>query len=271
MLSRALTPFVLMSAIAIASGASASAQQKPKAPAKPAADMLPTQVLLDRAGFSPGEIDGRDGRNTQTAINAFEKAAKTTIADALAAAEPVTITYTITDQDAGVPTVATIPEDMMEKAKLKRLDFTSVLEMIAERFHASPNLLQRLNPSARFTVGEEITVPNVNVVPEAEGTPVPNIVVRVSKGASALTVIDATGKVLMHAPVTSGSEHDPLPIGSWTVTTRCAQSDIQLQPRSLLGRRPEPCESEATTRTKRTGGIGVDRHQQTSLRHTRHA
>ena len=73
---QSLDPFVLMSAIAIASSQSASAQQKPKAPAKPAADMLPTQVLLDRAGFSPGEIDGRDGRNTQTAIGAFEKAAK---------------------------------------------------------------------------------------------------------------------------------------------------------------------------------------------------
>jgi lipoprotein-anchoring transpeptidase ErfK/SrfK len=42
--------------------------------------------------------------------------------------------------------------------------------------------------------------------------------VRVSKSASALAVTDASGKVIMHAPVTSGSEHDPLPIGNWTVT-----------------------------------------------------
>jgi lipoprotein-anchoring transpeptidase ErfK/SrfK len=61
-------------------------------------------------------------------------------------------------------------------------------------------------------------VPNVQVVSSDESTPVPNIVVRVSKRVSALTVIDAAGQVLMHAPVTSGSEHDPLPIGSWTVT-----------------------------------------------------
>jgi len=140
------------------------------------------------------------------------------VANALAAADPATITYTITDQDAGVPTVSAIPEDMMEKAKLKRLDYTSVLEMIAERFHASPNLLKRLNPSATFAAGEQVMVPNVNVVSEAEGRPVPDIVVRVSKGASALTVTDAAGKVIMHAPVTSGSQHDPLPIGSWTVT-----------------------------------------------------
>ena len=58
----------------------------------------------------------------------------------------------------------------------------------------------------------------VNVVSEAEGTPVAGIVVRVSKATSALTVTDAAGKVIMHAPVTSGSEHDPLPIGDWKVT-----------------------------------------------------
>ena len=180
--------------------------------------MLATQVLLDRAGFSPGEIDGRGGRNTENAMRAFEKAHNTTIADALAAAEPPTIVYTISAQDASVPTVAGIPEDMMEKAKLKKLEYTSVLEMLAERFHAAPALLTRLNASAKFAEGEEITVPNVTVISEAEGKPIPSIVVRVSKQASTLTVTDLSGKVIMHAPVTSGSQHDPLPIGAWTVT-----------------------------------------------------
>jgi lipoprotein-anchoring transpeptidase ErfK/SrfK len=184
-----------------------------------ASDMMATQVLLDRAGFSPGEIDGRGGRNTQAAIRAFEAANKTTIAEALAAAsEPATIRYTITTEDASAPFVPSIPEDMMEKAKLKRLEYTSLIEMLAERFHASPKLLERLNPGAGFAAGEEITVPNVITVSDEKAKPIPDITVTVSKAASALTVTDPSGKVLMHAPVTSGSQHDPLPIGSWTVT-----------------------------------------------------
>jgi lipoprotein-anchoring transpeptidase ErfK/SrfK len=188
-------------------------------PTAPAQDLLPVQTLLDRAGFSPGEIDGRDGRNTQAAIRAFERETGMTISEALQKApEPATVPYTITAADAATPLTPSIPDDMLAKAKLKRLDFTSLAEMLGERFHASPKLLMRLNPGASFMEGEQILVPNVKVVSSAESPPVPGIVVRVAKQESVLTVTDAAGKTLMHAPVTSGSQHDPLPIGTWTVT-----------------------------------------------------
>jgi lipoprotein-anchoring transpeptidase ErfK/SrfK len=99
--------------------------------------------------------------------------------------------------------------------------------MLGERFHASPRLLRRLNPAAGFaTAGEVITVPNVaqsqaspavttaaSLDADAGGT-----VITVSKGGESLTVRDGSGTLILFAPVTVGSEHDPLPIGEWKVT-----------------------------------------------------
>ena len=107
---------------------------------------------------------------------------------------------------------------MTEKSKLPRLDFSSPLEALGEKFHSSPALLKRLNPRAKFAAGEQIHVPNVSAEePAALGAARAGKVV-VSKKASALTVYNRDGKVIFHAPVTSGSEHDSLPLGNWAVT-----------------------------------------------------
>jgi lipoprotein-anchoring transpeptidase ErfK/SrfK len=211
---RALTVAATTAVLLTISGMGLPIAAQKRAPAGP--DMLALQVMLDRARFSPGEIDGKGGPNTTRAIAAFEKAKGTKAADVLAAEaiEP-TVTYSITGDDEAGPFTA-IPEDMMEKAKLKRLSYTSLVEALAERFHASPALLKRLNPSAQFVAGESIKVPNVMAAPEpTAGT---GVSMTVSKGTSALTLTDASGAVIYYAPVTTGSQHDPLPIGEWKVT-----------------------------------------------------
>jgi lipoprotein-anchoring transpeptidase ErfK/SrfK len=160
------------------------------------------------------------------------------------------VSYTITPEDAAGPFVERVPEDMMEKAKLASLGYTSLLEMLSERFHASPKLLQRLNPKAQFASGEEILVPNVEafIPPQAprseaqatsdenapaatnksatkpasarapdKSSPDKSLIVTVTDRTKTLEVRNAAGEVVFHAPVTTGSEHDPLPIGEWKV------------------------------------------------------
>jgi lipoprotein-anchoring transpeptidase ErfK/SrfK len=127
--------------------------------------------------------------------------------------------------------------------------------MLGERFHASPALLKKLNPGARFVAGEQITVPNVTPVSAEEGKPIPNIVVKVSKQNSTLTVTDGSGAILMHAPVTSGSEKDPLPIGSWTVTAVARNPTFNYNPDLFWD--ADPSHAKAKVPPGPNGPVGV--------------
>jgi lipoprotein-anchoring transpeptidase ErfK/SrfK len=128
------------------------------------------------------------------------------------AAAPVA-RYTIRPEDVAGP-FENVPEDMMEKAALPALGYSSPLELLSEKFHASPKLLTKLNPGKSFDkAGEEILVPNVHAANPAEKA----AKVIVDQTSSTVSALDSEGKRIAQYPATMGSEHDPLPIGNWKV------------------------------------------------------
>jgi lipoprotein-anchoring transpeptidase ErfK/SrfK len=184
--------------------------------------VLRGQVLLDRAHFSSGEIDASYGKNLRMAIRGYQKANGLNVTGSIDAptwgalsadVAPILLSYTLLEADIKGPYLP-IPKAWADKAKMTALGFESVEEALGERFHVSPALLKQLNPGKDMgRVGEQIVVPNIVTgdLPKAV-----EVIIDGSDGTLAL--LDADGKTIAQFPATTGSKHDPLPLGKWKVT-----------------------------------------------------
>lgn len=255
-----------LSVLALAAGAATAqraddpAAQRPAQRAEPKLDgtIFHAQVLLDRAGFSPGVIDGLEGSSFTGAIKGFQEARglkvtgtldQPTRAALLQDRAPSTRRLRIDESDAAGPFVGAIPDDPAAQAKMERLGYRNLLEKVAEKFHTTPATIIALNgPRAPLRAGSVLRLPNVlpasrdfsgkpgevaqllsdlNVSPQQPKA----ARVVVDKSDKVVRVLGADDRLLAQFPATLGSRRDPLPLGKWKVNGTTYNPDFHYQPR----------------------------------------
>ena len=206
------------------------------------------QVLLDVAGFSPGVIDGKDGMSLTNAVEGYQEANGLEVTGDLDSAtrsallkdqRPSTIMVKLAPEQVQGPFVYPFPKKPEAQAELEFSGYRNMLEKVAEEYHTTPATIVALNgPDKLIGPGQVLRLPNVvpasrggyethgdkdagawmtllNV--SAGGIEGNHIVVDKSEGL--LKVFDASDRLVAQMPVTTGSGHDPLPLGEWKVTT----------------------------------------------------
>ena len=199
--------------------------------------MLKAEVLLDRLALSPGVIDGKPGDNARKAIAAFQQIHGLASSgnldqatwEALVATftDPVVVSYTISADDVRGPFTARIPSDLKGKARLPHLGYRNAAELLAEKFHTSPEVLKALNP--RMVLDQEgvaISVPNVG--PRPHGTVAK---VEVDKPRKLVRALDRGGNLIAQYPASIGSVEKPAPSGTFAVRRVAHDPEYHYDPR----------------------------------------
>src|ERR1700682_2085373 len=212
-------------------------RSRPAAEDKIDAVVVKAQILLDRAHFSPGEIDGKLGENAQKALRAFAEAKGLTSDKALTPEiwtvlagtrqDPVITEYKISEADVKGPFLEKLPAKMDDMKGLKALSYTSPREAIAEKFHMSEGLLVALNPGKKFDrAGETIFVANVlNKQPKLTiGR------IEIDKSGQTVKAFNPSGALIAFFPATVGSEEKPSPSGSFKVISADANPNYRYNP-----------------------------------------
>ncbi|MBV7256758.1 murein L,D-transpeptidase [Pacificimonas sp. WHA3] len=237
--------------------------QKAKAAGVSAQD-LSVQILLGRAGFSPGVIDGFGGGNTKAAVRDWQKANGMTVdgttdqalLNALRSADqaPLLQEIQVSTEDAS-QSFSSIPDGMEAQAELDHLGYESAEEMFAERYHMDIDLLKKLNPDADFSkAGETITVVRKSTAPLTGEI----ALLEISRSENRLRVYDADGKLITAFPATVGSSDMPSPDGKMEVRAVAPEAKYYFDPEANPNWGPDQNLTLAAGPNNPVGGVWID-------------
>jgi lipoprotein-anchoring transpeptidase ErfK/SrfK len=202
---------------------------------RPVKDILEAQLALDRLGISCGSMDGVTGGQTRAALDAFQRAVRLPATGqldaptraALAITEPVFTKHTVTAED--LRALRTLGRTWMEKAAQERLAYESLLELLAERSHSSPNLLRRLNPGVDWSQLQPGTTVNLlRVEPPTDLGRAARI--RVHLEGRVMQAFDEQGRLLAHFPCSIAARVDKRVTGELRVTVLVPDPDYTFDP-----------------------------------------
>lgn len=117
--------------------------------------IMQVQVVLERLGFGPGIIDGKQGVSLTNALKGFQQwrdlpvtgELDATTRQALASWDNIPATRMVTiPQSWGSIAFAAVPEGAAQQAAMAHLGYENIAEKLAERFHTTPAVLAQLNP-----------------------------------------------------------------------------------------------------------------------------
>jgi lipoprotein-anchoring transpeptidase ErfK/SrfK len=191
---------------------------------KPTPAGVRLQVLLDRAHFSPGEIDGVFGENAKKALRAYEEAQHLPSSDYVSVEawkklatddRPVIASYTTVDKDIAGPFLHKLPAKMEEMKGIPKLSYASAREGLAEKFHMSEDLLAALNPGRHI---DRAGVTLVVIDTSTDQVPEKAAKVEIDKSRQTVKLFDNSNALIGFYPATVGSEEKPSPSGTLKVT-----------------------------------------------------
>ena len=209
---------------------------EPAAPAQPVTTWLEAQIALARRGFSSGAIDGVGGAQSVAALKAFQEFVAlepTGLLDrptraALTLTAPALATVTLAAED--VAQLQPLSDTWLGKSQQTTLAYETALELIAEKAHASPALVRRLNPAIDWT---QPVLPGLVVsVPAVGSLALPGEAARlhVKLAERVLQVRDKDERLLAHFPVSIAKKVEKRPLGELRVIVAIANPDYTFDP-----------------------------------------
>lgn len=186
------------------------------------------QIFLDSQHFGPGVVDGYPGEFTSKALSLYRESQglPENVTPEVAYIQPYT-NYAVRSEDlARLGSMASEPADL---AQQKSLPYTSLTELLAEKFHTTMAFLRELNPGRDLNglqAGEWVRVPNIqqpflvdaypSSYPRASTAVATHRRVIVDTRLRMLRVMDGE-KLLAAFPLTPGSSEHPAPLGEWKI------------------------------------------------------